>query len=128
NIALADPAASRERIFGAASAAGLAELVQILPEGLDTRIGDGARTLSAGQGQRVALARAFLSDASLVVLDEPTANLDAETAADVADAITALAAGRTMIVITHDLRLASRATRTVQLAQGRLLAPLVAAA
>jgi ABC-type transport system involved in cytochrome bd biosynthesis fused ATPase/permease subunit len=120
NIALADPTASPERIRCAAAAAGLAALVDALPEGLGTEIGDGGRTISAGQAQRVALARAFLSDAALVVLDEPTANLDTQTAAGVADAITQLAEGRTMLVITHDRRLAAQAARTIELTDGAL--------
>jgi thiol reductant ABC exporter CydD subunit len=120
NIALSDPSARREHIARAADAAGLTELIASLPAGLDTVIGDGGRHLSAGQSQRVALARAFLSAAPLVVLDEPTANLDADTAASIADAIEALAADRTVLLITHDRRLAARAHRIVELADGRI--------
>ncbi len=96
-----------------------------LPQGADTRIGDGGRRLSAGERQRVALARAFLARASLVVLDEPTANLDADTARALGDAIVRLSAGRTMLLITHDLELAARADRVLELRDGRL-EPLVA--
>ncbi len=118
NIALAVPGAARERISAAARAAGLEELLGQLPDGLDTRVGEGGRGLSAGQAQRVGLARAFLRDASLVVLDEPTAHLDADTAAAVGDAIARLAEGRTTLLIAHDARLAARAERTVTLEHG----------
>lgn len=119
NIALAVPDAARERIAAAAQAAGLAELLGELPDGLATRIGEGGRGLSAGQTQRVGLARAFLRDASLVVLDEPTAHLDADTAAAVGDAIARLAEGRTTLLIAHDAQLAARAEHTVTLEHGR---------
>ncbi len=115
NIALAEPAASRARIAAAASAAGLDELIATLTDGLDTLVGDGGRGLSAGQAQRVALARAFLRDASLVVLDEPTAHVDRETAAALAGAIELLARGRTTLLIAHDARLAAHAERLLVL-------------
>jgi thiol reductant ABC exporter CydD subunit len=119
NIALAVPGAARERILAAARAAGLEELLGQLPGGLDTRVGEGGRGLSAGQAQRVGLARAFLRDASLVVLDEPTAHLDADTAAAVGEAIARLAEGRTTLLIAHDARLAARAEHAVRLDGGR---------
>ena len=115
NIALAVPGAARERISAAAHAAGLEELLGQLPDGLDTRVGEGGRGLSAGQAQRVGLARAFLRDAPLVVLDEPTAHLDADTAAAVGDAIARLTEGRTTLLIAHDAGLAARAEYAVRL-------------
>jgi thiol reductant ABC exporter CydD subunit len=125
NIALAVPGAARARISAAAHAAGLEELLAQLPGGLETRVGEGGRGLSAGQAQRVGLARAFLRDAPLVVLDEPTAHLDADTAAAVGDAIAQLAEGRTTLLIAHDASLVARAERTVTLQHGRaLVAPL----
>ncbi len=125
NIALAVPDAAHERILAAAYAAGLEELLGQLPEGLETRVGEGGRGVSAGQAQRVGLARAFLRDASLVVLDEPTAHLDADTAAAVGDAIARLTEGRTTLLIAHDAALAARAECAVTLQHGRaLVAPL----
>ncbi len=118
NIALAVPQATIAEIGDAAAQAGLADLIGSLPSGLQTRIGDGGRRLSAGEGQRIALARAFLTDASLVVLDEPTANLDPVTAALIGDGIERLARERTVLLITHDARLAARAQRTVRLLGG----------
>jgi thiol reductant ABC exporter CydD subunit len=119
NIALADPGAARTRILGAARDAGLDGLLSSLVDGIDTVVGDGGRGLSAGEAQRVGLARAFLHEASLVVLDEPTAHLDAETAAEVGCAIERLAAGRTTLLIGHDARLSDRADRVVTLEDGR---------
>ncbi len=121
NIALAVPNATRERILAAARAAGLEELLSQLPDGLQTQVGEAGRSLSAGQAQRVGLARAFLRDAPLVVLDEPTAHLDADTAFMVARAIERLAEGRTTLLIAHDTRLAAYAEHAVTLRAGRAL-------
>ena len=73
-----------------------------LPDGYATLVGEGGRPLSTGERQRIALARAFLRDAPLVVLDEPTANLDPASARLVAEAVERLRAGRTMLLIAHD--------------------------
>ena len=81
-------------------------------------VGDGGRPLSAGERQRIALARAFLRDASLVVLDEPTADLDPESAEIVAEAIERLRPGRTVLLIAHRPELAARADRVVRLEAG----------
>jgi thiol reductant ABC exporter CydD subunit len=119
NIALAVPGAPCERISAAAHAAGLEDLLGQLPDGLETRVGEGGRGLTAGQAQRVGLARAFLRDAPLVVLDEPTAHLDADTAAAVGEGIARLTEGRTTLLIAHDARLAARAEHVVRLVDGR---------
>ena len=121
NIALAAPGASEQEIREASAQAGLTQLVRALPDGLATIVGDGGRRLSAGEAQRVALARAFLADAPLVVLDEPTANLDDLVTLAIADAIARLARRRTVLMITHDLRLAARADRVLELSAGRIV-------
>ncbi len=121
NIALAVPGASRERILAAAHDAGLDELLAQLPDGLEARVGEGGRGLSAGQVQRVGLARAFLRAAPLLVLDEPTAHLDADTAAAVGAAIERLTAGRMTLLVTHDARLVGIADEVVTLAAGRVV-------
>ena len=122
NVRLADPDASDKQVRRALAAAGAGRFVAALPAGIETRVGDGGRPLSAGEGQRIALARAFLRDAPLLVLDEPTAHLDAETAAAVESAIVRLAAGRTTLLIAHRPTLAARADRIVTLAGGRIAA------
>jgi thiol reductant ABC exporter CydD subunit len=101
NIALGDPDASARRVAEAARLAGVDGFVAELRHGYDTRIGAGGRGLSAGEQRRIALARALLRKAPLLVLDEPTANLDPETAAVVSAAIGQVSAGRAVLVIEH---------------------------
>jgi len=120
NIRLGAPAADGDAVRRAAELAGADAFVLSLPDGYDTLLGDGGRTLSSGQARRIALARAFVrEEASLVVLDEPTADLDPESAALVADAIERLKPGRTILLIAHRPELAARADRVVALVRGR---------
>ena len=93
-----------------------------LPEGYATVVGEGGRALSAGQAQRLALARALARDAAVLVLDEPTANLDAESGALVAEAIRRLPRDRTVLLIAHDRGLTRGMDRVVELRDGRLVA------
>lgn len=119
NVRFAAPDAPTEQVLLAAADAGLLEVVGRLPEGMATRVGEGGRRLSAGQAQRLALARAFLRDASVLLLDEPTAHLDEETEFVVAEAIDRLAAGRTALIVAHRPELARHADRVVELRDGR---------
>ena len=121
NIRLGNPGASAGRVEGAALLAGAAAFVHDLPDGFETVVGDGGRALSAGQLQRLALARAFLRDASLVILDEPTANLDRGSAVLVEEAIDRLREGRTLLLVAHSPELAQRADRIVTLSAGRVV-------
>ncbi|BEL07306.1 hypothetical protein Q0Z83_054970 [Actinoplanes sichuanensis] len=114
NIALTGNADGPE-VVAAARKADADGFVQQLPEAYATVLGDAGTGLSAGQRQRIALARAFLRDAPIVLLDEPTANLDTETAAGVMDAIRRLARGRTVIIAAHRPELIALADRVIDL-------------
>jgi ABC-type multidrug transport system fused ATPase/permease subunit len=92
-----------------------------LPAGLDTVVGEQGVGLSRGQAQRVALARAFLKDAPLIFLDEPTAGLDTENEQLVMNALHNLAAGRTLLLLTHRLANIERTDRILVLENGKIL-------
>ena len=128
NVRLGDATADSTRVRAAAELAGADEFVRALPEGYETVIGDGGRPLSAGEIQRLALARAFLRDAPLVILDEPTANLDPESARIVADAIERLRRDRTILLIAHARELESHGDRLLELRAGRIVEAVGAAA
>ncbi|MCW8085424.1 thiol reductant ABC exporter subunit CydD [Sabulicella glaciei] len=115
NIALARPDAAAAKVERAAEAARVLHFTRDLPEGLDTRVGEGGFGLSGGQAQRVALARAFLRDAPLVLLDEPTAHLDPANEAALLEGISRLVAGRTAIVATHSPILRGLSPRVLDL-------------
>ena len=121
NIRLGKPAASAAEIARASEQACVLDFALKLPEGLDTPIGEGGVGLSGGEGHRVALARLFLRDPGLILLDEPTAHLDAATQARVLDALLDFAEGRTMIVATHSPAVAARLDEAWRLAGGKLL-------
>ena len=121
NIVLADPDASEQRIINAAQAAGVTEFCAQLPEGLFTPIGERGYGLSGGQVQRIALARAFLKNADIILLDEPTANLDAANKILLLDVIDQLFSDKTLIIATHDPVVIHRMNRRIELQQGRLV-------
>jgi thiol reductant ABC exporter CydD subunit len=121
NIRLGDPSAVDERVRRAAELAGAHDFVTRLPESYGTLVGDGGRQLSAGQRRRLALARAFLRDAPLVLLDEPTADLDPANVENVVDAIERLRVARTVLLATHAPELAACADRVLRLDGGRVL-------
>ena len=128
NIRLSVPAASDREVRAAAADAGADAFVVELPEGYDTVVGEGGRPLSAGERQRIAIARAFLRDAELVILDEPTANLDPVSAELVGEAIERLRSGRTVLLIVHRPELAAHADRVLRLEDGRIVKSEEAAA
>ncbi len=121
NIALGQPEADRRDVARAAELAGADAFIQALPEGYDTPLGEHALRLSAGQRQRIALARAFLRDAPLLLLDEPTAHLDALVARQILAVIETLMAGRTVILVTHRHAWHGGADRMYTLDHGHLL-------
>ncbi len=116
NVRLGHRGASDAELAAATAAAGLSDLVAGLPNGLDTVLGERGAGLSAGERQRVALARAFLRDAPLLLLDEPTANLDGQTEQQVLEAVQRLSRGRTVILVAHRPALLRMADRVVDLA------------
>ncbi len=121
NIRLAQPGASDGAVATAASAAHLSDFIEALPEGYQTRIGEGGARLSGGQAQRLALARAFLKNAPILLLDEPTSQLDPVTESQLADATRALMAGRTVITIAHRLNTVFQADRIIVLHEGEIV-------
>jgi len=118
NIALGQPSASPGAIQEAARAAGAAEFIENLPQGYATMVGERGLRLSSGQRQQLALARAFLRNAPLLLLDEPTAHLDAATAARLETVLGTLAAGRTVIQVSHTTNHAG--SRVLTLDHGQL--------
>jgi ATP-binding cassette subfamily C protein CydD len=118
NIRIGRPTAGQTEVEHAAAAAGLAEVVARLPEGLDSPLGEGGWGLSTGEARRIAIARAFLSDAELWVLDEPTAHLDREAEAQVIEALHTATQGRTVVVATHSAALARSADTVLSVADG----------
>jgi ATP-binding cassette subfamily B protein/subfamily B ATP-binding cassette protein MsbA len=120
NIAYGRPDATREQIEAAAADAGAAEFIDRLADGYDTVLGEDGATLSGGQRARLAIARAFLKDAPLLILDEPTAALDARTEALLVDAIARLTRDRTVLVIAHRPTTIHRADIVLTLDHGRI--------
>ncbi|MBY0333313.1 MAG: ATP-binding cassette domain-containing protein, partial [Acetobacteraceae bacterium] len=121
NLRIAAPLAPEAALWRALDRAGIGELVRALPDGLETQCGEGGARFSGGQARRLALARVLLSAAPVVILDEPTAGLDAETERAFLETLEAQMAGRTVILITHRLVGVERPTRILRLAGGQAI-------
>ncbi|MFE7838894.1 ABC transporter ATP-binding protein [Streptomyces sp. NPDC057474] len=121
NIACGRPGASDQAIEDAARTADAHDFITALPDGYDTHVDPNTARLSGGQLQRLAIARAVLRDAPVLVLDEPTTGLDAIAARRIVEPLRRLMAGRTTLMITHDLDLAPDADRILVLDQGRIV-------
>ena len=121
NIAYASPNASESEILSAARAAHAIEFIERLPNGLDTRVGERGIKLSGGQRQRLAIARVFLKDPAIVVLDEATSSLDAESERLIEEAMVDLLRGRSTLIIAHRLSTVRRADRVVVLDRGQVV-------
>jgi ATP-binding cassette subfamily C protein CydC len=122
NLLLGDPGADDARLWAALEAAQLAETIRALPEGLDSWLGEGGQTLSGGQGRRLALARTLLSDAPILVLDEPCAGLDVATEMEFMRTLNTAVTGRTVLLIAHRLTGAEQLDRIWRLTAGALVA------
>ncbi|MEU5989407.1 ABC transporter ATP-binding protein [Spirillospora sp. NPDC047418] len=120
NVRLGRPGASEADVRAAAAAARLDEVVERLPEGWATPVGEGGALLSGGERQRVSIARALLKDAPVVLLDEVTSALDPVNEAAVHEGIEHLMAGRTVVMVAHRLRTVRRADRIAFLDGGRI--------
>ena len=127
NLVLGCPVATEEEIAAALADAGATEFIDRLPLRLDTLLGDRGAGLSGGEKRRLALARAFLRQATLVVLDEPTAGLDAANEQLVGNAVRRLALGRTVLVISHREETLRQVERVAVMADGRIQGVMSAA-
>jgi ATP-binding cassette subfamily C protein CydC len=121
NLLVASPHASDSEIRRALAAAQLAGFVEDLPKGLGTEVGESGLQMSAGEARRIAVARAILKEASILVLDEPTEDLDAPTGRAMMEAISHAAEGRTMLVITHHLTGLGTVDRVLVFERGRIV-------
>jgi ABC-type multidrug transport system fused ATPase/permease subunit len=122
NIAYARPDATDDEIREAAERAGLGELLEELPEGLDTLVGERGLTLSGGQRQRVAIARALLAEPRILILDDATSSVDATTESRIKAALAEVMEGRTTFVIAHRLSTIALADEVVVLEDGEIAA------
>jgi ABC-type multidrug transport system fused ATPase/permease subunit len=121
NIRYGRPGASDEDVVRAAKAADAHDFITSLPEGYDTPVGQKGRRLSGGQRQRIAIARAMVREAPILILDEPTTGLDAESGERIMGPLDALMSTRTTIVISHSLITAMRADRVIVVENGRIV-------
>jgi ATP-binding cassette, subfamily C, bacterial CydC len=122
NLLLARPDADEPALWAALDAARIGDTVRELPDRLDTWVGEGGTRFSGGQGRRLALARALLSEAPILILDEPCSGLDAETERAFLETLNETAAGRSVILITHRLTGVERLDRIFRLSAGKAIA------
>lgn len=121
NLRLAAPGAPEAALWRALAKAGVAEFVRSLPEGLETRAGEGGNRFSGGEARRIALARALLPPAAILILDEPTVGLDTEAERAFMATLATATEGRSLLIVTHELTGAEPLDRVLRLAGGRLL-------
>jgi ATP-binding cassette subfamily B protein len=120
NIRIGKADASDAQVMEAARQAGVVEIIERLPQGLDTPVGEGGARLSGGERQRISIARALIKDAPILLVDEATAALDVENQAAIAEALARLRGKRTLVVIAHQLSTVAMADQIVVLDQGQV--------
>jgi subfamily B ATP-binding cassette protein MsbA len=120
NIAYGRPSATADEIVAAATIADAHEFITMMPKGYDTLVGDRGLTLSGGQRQRIGIARAVIRNSPVLILDEPTASLDAETESSVIEALERAMQGRTVIMVTHRLSILQGACCIIVMKDGRI--------
>ena len=121
NIKFGKPDATHEEVVAAAKAARCHDFITALPDGYDTIIGESGATISGGERQRLSIARAMLKDAPIIILDEATANVDPENEAELQEAVKALTAGKTLVMIAHRMKTVQEADQILVLDQGRIV-------
>lgn len=121
NIALGKDGASEEEILAAADSAAVSKFLSSQPKGIDTELAQGGEGLSGGQRQRVAIARAFVKDAPILILDEATASLDAESEREIQEELDKLAQGRTTLIVAHRFSTIRNAHRILVFDGGRIV-------
>lgn len=121
NIRFGKPEASQEEVIEAAKKAACHDFILSLPDGYDTKIGEGGASLSGGERQRISIARAIIKDAPIIILDEATANVDPENEEALMQAIQSLTRDKTIIMIAHRLKTVEHADQILVLDQGRIV-------
>ncbi|MCH1981694.1 ABC transporter ATP-binding protein/permease [Ruminococcus sp. OA3] len=121
NLCFGNEAITEELMVEACKKAHCHEFISVLPEGYDTMVGEGGATLSGGERQRISLARAFLKDVPILLLDEPTASLDADNEAMVQKALDEISKERTVVMIAHRLKTVRGAKQILVLQDGKIL-------
>lgn len=121
NILFGKPQATKEEMISAAKKACCHDFISALPDGYQTRIGEGGATLSGGEKQRISIARAILKDAPIVILDEATASVDPENERELQQAIAELTKNKTLLMIAHRLNTVREADQILVLENGRIV-------
>lgn len=120
NISMGKPDATKEEVYEAAKKARCYDFIMALPDGFETRVGEGGATLSGGEKQRISIARCILKDAPVVILDEATASVDTDNESYIQEAINELVKGKTLLVIAHRLNTICFADQILVISDGKI--------
>jgi len=121
NILLAKPDANEDDLIQAAQSANIYDFIKSLPQGFETLVGERGTLISGGEAQRIALARAFLKNAPLLIMDEPTANLDPQTEAKMISSLHKLIKDKTVLIIAHRLNTIKKADKIIVFSNGKII-------